>query len=111
MYDFLHMKLNLLMVYIKVTKWLLSLRLTNIIESVIVINGSILNAENRPTSNSFAEKQNNDIEWFKDQRLNYLEIPNQNLINSITFYLEDDDGNAVEFTGQTIAFNISMIKF
>ena len=36
---------------------------------------------------------------------------NQSVLNTILFYLEDDDHEEVNFNGETLTFTMQMIKF
>ena len=47
---------------------------------------------------------------FERPKIKHYQQRNEKLIRNLTFYLEDDDGNAVDFRGETVTFTILLIK-
>ena len=39
-----------------------------------------------------------------------MKITNKSVLNTITFYLEDDNNNEIDFNGETLTFKLQMIK-
>ena len=59
---------------------------------------------------SFALDQPPGYEIYKGPRLKLSKEINKSVLSHITFYLEDDDHQAVDFNGETISFTYQLIK-
>ena len=51
-----------------------------------------------------------DTKYFASQKQYITKKINKSVLNTITFYLEDDNNEEVEFNGETLTFTIQMIK-
>ena len=75
------------------------------------INGSIQNGFRQPILFSFVLDKPAGYKVFcEPETLHYKKI-NKSVLNTITFYLEDDNNEEVDFNGETLTFTLQMIKF
>ena len=75
-----------------------------------VINGSIVDGFRQPILYSFVLDKLPGYKVFsKPETIQYKKI-NKSVLNTITFYLEDDNNEEVDFNGETLTFTIQMIK-
>ena len=74
------------------------------------VNGSIQDGVRQPILYSFVlDKQPGYKVFCEPERIHYKKI-NKSLLNTITFYLEDDNNEEVDFNGETLTFTLRMFK-
>ena len=74
------------------------------------IDGSIQNGLRQPILYSFVlDKPSGYIVFCEPETIHYKKI-NKSVLNTITFYLEDDNNKKVDFNGETLTFTLQMIK-
>ena len=75
-----------------------------------VIDGSIQDGVRQPILFSFVLDKPNGYKVFcEPETIHYKKI-NKSVLNTITFYLEDDNNEQVDFNGETLTFTLQMIK-
>ena len=75
-----------------------------------VIDGSVVNGLNKPILFSFVLDKPSGYKVFSEPENNTLQKIKKSVLNTITFYLEDDNNEEVHFIGETLTFKIQMIK-
>ena len=74
------------------------------------IDGSVVNGIRQPKLYSFVLDKPAEYKVFcEPQTIHYKKI-NKSVLNTITFYLEDDNNKVVDFNGETLTFTLQMIK-
>ena len=74
------------------------------------IDGTIQDGIRQPILFSFVLDKPAGYKIFcEPETINYKKI-NKSVLNTITFYLEDDNNNEVDFNGETLTFTLQMIK-
>ena len=74
------------------------------------IDGSVVNGIRQPILFSFVlDKPSGNKVFCEPETIHYKKI-NKSVLNTITFYLEDDNNNEVDFNGETLTFTLQMIK-
>ena len=74
------------------------------------INGSVLNGIRQPILFSFVLDELPKYKVFcEPETIHYKKI-NKSVLNTTTFYLEDDSDKEVNFNGETLTFTLQMIK-
>ena len=75
-----------------------------------VIDGSVVDGVRQPILYSFVlDKKPGFIVFCKPETIQYKKI-NKPVLNTITFYLEDDNYEKVDFNGENLTFTLKMIK-
>ena len=75
-----------------------------------VIDGSVLDGVRQPIVFSFVlDKLPRYKILCEPETIHYKKI-NKFVLNTITFYLEDDNNEVVNFNGETLTFTLQMIK-
>ena len=75
-----------------------------------VIDGSVVNGIRQPILYSFVLDKPSGYKVFCElETIHYKKI-NKSVLNTITFYLEDDNNKEVDFNQETITFTLQMIK-
>ena len=74
------------------------------------IQGSIVNGIREPILYSFALSSPPGHKIYKEPRIKLFQKINKSGLSHISFYVEDDDHNSVDFKGETISFTCQMIK-
>ena len=75
-----------------------------------IIDGSIVDGFRQPILYSFVLDKKPGYKVFcETETINYKKI-NKSVLNTITFYLEDDNNEEVNFNGETLTFTLQMIK-
>ena len=75
-----------------------------------VIGGSVVNGLRQPILYSFVLDKKPGYKVFcEPETIQYKKI-NKSILNTITFYLEDDNNEEFDFNGETLTFTIQMIK-
>ena len=74
------------------------------------IDGSVVNGVRQPILYSFVLDKPSGYKVFcEPETIHYKKI-NKSVLNSITFYLEDDSDKEVDFNQETLTFTLQMIK-
>ena len=74
------------------------------------IDGSIQNGLRQPILYSFVLDKPSGYKVFcEPETIHYKKI-NKSVLNTLTFYLEDDNNKKVDFNGETLTFTLQMIK-
>ena len=74
------------------------------------IDGSIQNGVRQPILFTFVlDKPSGCKKFSEPETIHYKKI-NKSVLNTITFYLEDDNNEEVDFNGETLIFTLQMIK-
>ena len=74
------------------------------------IDGSVVNGVRKPILYSFVLDKPSGYKVFcEPETIHYKKI-NKSVLNTITFYLEDDSDKVVDFNGETLTFTLQMIK-
>ena len=74
------------------------------------IDGSIQDGVRQPILFSFVLDKLSGYKVFcEPETIHYKKI-NKSVLNTITFYLEDDDYKEVNFNGETLTFTLQKIK-
>ena len=75
-----------------------------------VIDGSVVNGSRQPILYSFVlDKLPGYKVFLEPETIHYKKII-KSVLNTITFYLEDDKNEEVNFNGETLTFTLQMIK-
>ena len=75
-----------------------------------VIDGSVVNGIRQPILYSFVLDKPAGYKVFSEpETIHYKEL-NKSVLNTVTFYLEDDNNKEVDFNGETLTFTLQMIK-
>ena len=75
-----------------------------------VINGSIVDGFKQPILYSFVLDKLPGYKVFSEPETVHYKKINKSVLNTITFYLEDDNNEEVNFNGETLTFTLQMIK-
>ena len=76
----------------------------------VVIDGSVVNGDRQPFLYSFVLDKPSGYKVFcEPETIQYKKI-NKFVLNTITFHLEDDKNEEVDFNGETFTFTLQMIK-
>ena len=74
------------------------------------IDGSIQDGVRQPILFSFVLDKPSGYKVFcESETIHYKKI-NKSVLNTITFFLEDDDNEEVDFNGETMTFTLQMVK-
>ena len=74
------------------------------------IDGSVVNGVRQPILYSFVLDKPSGYKVFsKPETIHYKKL-NKSVLNTITFYLEDDNNKKVDFNQETLTFTLQMIK-
>ena len=74
------------------------------------IDGSIQNGLRQPILYSFVLDKPAGYKVFSEPETIHYKKINKSVLNTITFYLEDDNNREVNFNGETLTFTLQMIK-
>ena len=75
-----------------------------------VIDGSVVDGVRQPILYSFVLDKPSGYKIFcEPETLHYKKI-NKSILNTITFYLEDDNNEEIDVNGETLTFTLQMIK-
>ena len=75
-----------------------------------VIDGSVVNGLRQSISYSFVLDKKPGYKVFSEPETIHYKKINKSVLNTITFYLEDDNNKGVDFNGETLTFTLQMIK-
>ena len=74
------------------------------------IDGSVVNGVRQPILYSFVLDKLPGYKVFsKPETIHYKKI-NKSVLNTVTFYLEDNDHKEIDFNGETLTFTLQLIK-
>ena len=74
------------------------------------IDGSVVNGVRQPILYSFVLDKPIGYKVFSEHETIHYKKINKSVLNSITFYLEDDNNEEVDFNGETLTSTLQMIK-
>ena len=74
------------------------------------IDGSVLDGVRQPILYSFVLDKLPGYKVFSEPETIHYKKINKSVLNTITFYLEDDNNEEVDFNGETLTFTLQMIK-
>ena len=74
------------------------------------IDGSVVNGLRQPRLYSFVLDKLPGYKVFSEPETIHYKKINKSVLNTITFYLEDDNIEEVDFNGETLTFTLQMIK-
>ena len=74
------------------------------------IDGSVVNGLRQPILYSFVLDKLPGYKVFSEPETIHYKKINKSVLNTITFYLEDDNNEEVNFNGETLTFTLQMIK-
>ena len=74
------------------------------------IDGSIQDGVRQPIFFSFVLDKTAGYKVFCQPETKHYKKVNKSVLNTITFYLEDDNNEEVDFNGETLTFTLQMIK-
>ena len=74
------------------------------------IDGSIQDGVRQPILYSFVLDKPSGYKVFSEPETIHYKKTNKSVLNTVTFYLEDDDHKEVNFNGETLTFTLQMIK-
>ena len=74
------------------------------------IDGSVLNGLRQPILYSFVLDKLPGYKIFSEPETIHYKKIKKSVLNTITFYLEDDNNKEVDFNGETLTFTLQMIK-
>ena len=69
-----------------------------------IINGSVMNGIRQPILYSFVLDKPSGYKVFSEPETIHYKKINKSVLNTITFYLEDDNNEEVNFNGETLTF-------
>ena len=75
-----------------------------------VIDGSVVNGLRQPILYSFVLDKKPGYKVFSEPETIHYKKMNKSVLNTITFYLEDDNNQEVVSKGETMIFTLQMIK-
>ena len=75
-----------------------------------VIDGSLVNGITQPILYSFVSDIPAGYKVLCEPETFLYEKLNKSVLNTITFYLEDDNNEEVNFNGETLTFTLQLIK-
>ena len=74
------------------------------------IDGTIQNGVRQPILYSFVLDKPSGYKIFSEPETIHYKKINKSVLNTITFYLEDDNNKEVDFNQETLTFTLQMIK-
>ena len=74
------------------------------------IDGSIQDGVRQPILFTFVLDKPSGYKIFSEPETIHYKKINKSVLNTKTFYLEDDDNKEVNFNGETLTFTLQMIK-
>ena len=74
------------------------------------IDGSVVNGLRQPILYSFVLDKKPGYKVFSEPETIHYKKINKSVLNTITFYLEDENNKEVNFNGETLTFTLQMIK-
>ena len=86
------------------------IRLDDIHLKCDAIDGSVVNGIRQPILYSFVLDKPAGYKVFSEPETIHYKKINKSVLNTITFYLEDDNNKEINFNGETLTFTLQMIK-
>ena len=77
----------------------------------VVIKGSIQIGSRQPILFSFVLDKRSAYKLFYDPETVHFKKINKSVLNTITFYLKNDNHQEVDFNGETLTFTLQTIDF
>ena len=74
------------------------------------IDGSVVDGVRQPILYSFVLDKPSGYKVFCEPETIHYKKTNKSVLNTLTFYLEDDNNKVVDFNGETLTFTLQMIK-
>ena len=74
------------------------------------VDGSIQDGVKQPILFSFVLDKPSGYKVFSEPETIHYKKINKSVLNTVTFYLEDENNKEVNFTGETLTFTLQMIK-
>ena len=74
------------------------------------IDGAVVDGVRQPILYSFVLDKLPGYKVFSEPETIHYKKLNKSVLNTITFYLEDDNNEEVNFNGETLNFTLQMIK-
>ena len=74
------------------------------------IDGSVFNGIRQPILYSFVLDKPSGYKVFCESKTIHYKKRNKSIVNTITFYLEDDNNKEVDFNQETLTLTLQMIK-
>ena len=74
------------------------------------IDGSVVNGVRQPILYSFVLDKLPGYKVFSEPETIHYKKINKSVLNTVTFYLEDNDHKEVDFNGETLTFTLQLIK-
>ena len=74
------------------------------------IDGSIQNGLRQPILFTFVLDKPSGYKVFCEPETKHYKKMNKSVLNTITFYLEDDNNEELDFNQDTLSFTLQMIK-
>ena len=75
-----------------------------------VIDGSVVDGVRQPFLYSFVLDKKPGYKIFSEPETIHYKKINKSVLNTITFYLENDNNKEVDFNQETLTFTLQMIK-
>ena len=75
-----------------------------------VIDGSVVNGVRKPILFSFVLDKPSGYKVFCEPETIHYKKVNKSVLNTITFYLENNNNEQVDFNGETLTFTLQMIR-
>ena len=75
-----------------------------------LIHGSIQNGLRQPILYTFVLDKPSGYKVFSEPEAIHYRNMNKSVLNTKTFYIEDDSDDKVNFIGETLTFTLQMIK-
>ena len=75
-----------------------------------VIDGSVVNGDRQPFLYSFVLDEPSGYKVFCEPETKHYKKIKKSVLNTITFYLEDDKNEEVDSNGETLTFTLQMVK-
>ena len=75
-----------------------------------VIDGSVVNGSGQPILYSFVLDKLSGYKVFCEPETIHYKKVNKSVSNTMTFYLEDNNNEEINFNGETLNFTLQMIK-
>ena len=74
-----------------------------------IIDGSVINGVRQPILYSYVLDKKPGYKIFSEPETIHYKKINKSILNTITFYLEDDNNKEVDFNQETLTFTLQMI--
>ena len=76
-----------------------------------VVDGSIQNGLRQPILYSFVLDKPSGYKNFTQPETKHYKKVNKSCLNTITFYIENDKNEEINFEGETLIFTLQIVKF